>query len=481
MAHDILIVDDEDDIRMLIAGILEDEGYETREADTSTVALSQVGSRRPSLIILDIWLEGSDLDGMQLLETLQRDHPPVPIVMISGHGSIEMAVQAIKMGAYDFIEKPFKSDRLLVIVSRAIEAARLRRENEELKLRAGAEGELTGKSTAISQLRQAIEKAAPTGSRVLISGSAGSGKEVVARMLHKLSHRTNQPFVVINCATMAPESLELELFGSEAGTTGADNTPARVGLFEQAHAGTLLLDEVGDMPLETQGKIVRALQEQTFVRVGGTQKIHVDVRVVATTTRDLQAEIAKEKFREDLYYRLNVVPLEVPNLAKRREDVPLLVEHFMQQSAQVAGLTPRVIGTDAMASLQGYAWPGNVRQLRNVIDWLLIMTPADSDKPIQVDMLPPEIGAISPSILRQDSNVELLSLPLRDAREEFERQYLSAQVTRFGGNISRTASFVGMERSALHRKLKLLGVHNSAVGVGRTGNGSVEDATSSSA
>jgi len=260
MAHDILIVDDEDDIRMLIAGILEDEGYETREADTSAVALSQVGSRRPSLIILDIWLEGSDLDGMQLLETLQRDHPHVPIVMISGHGSIEMAVQAIKMGAYDFIEKPFKSDRLLVIVSRAIEAARLRRENEELKLRAGAEGELTGKSTAISQLRQAIEKAAPTGSRVLISGSAGSGKEVVARMLHKLSHRTNQPFVVINCATMAPESLELELFGSEAGTTGAGNTPARVGLFEQAHAGTLLLDEVGDMPLETQGKIVRALR-----------------------------------------------------------------------------------------------------------------------------------------------------------------------------------------------------------------------------
>ncbi len=481
MAHDILIVDDEDDIRLLIAGILEDEGYETREANDSAVALTQVGSRRPSLIILDIWLEGSDLDGMQLLEVLQRDHPGVPVVMISGHGSIEMAVQAIKMGAYDFIEKPFKSDRLLVIVARAIEAARLRRENQELRLRAGAEGELTGKSLAINQLRQAIEKAAPTGSRVLISGPAGSGKEVAARMLHKLSHRAGQPFVVINCATMAPDSMELELFGSEADATTGDNAPARVGLFEQAHAGTLLLDEVGDMPLETQGKIVRALQEQTFVRVGGTQNINVDVRVVATTTRDLQEEITKGHFREDFYYRLNVVPLEVPNLAQRREDVPLLVEHLMQQSAQVAGLPPRKIGTDAMAALQAYAWPGNVRQLRNVIDWLLIMTPADSEKPVQVDMLPPEIGTISPAILRQETNVELLSLPLRDAREEFERQYLSAQVTRFGGNISRTASFVGMERSALHRKLKLLGVQSGTAGNGQSGNGSAEDATRSGA
>lgn len=481
MANDILIVDDEDDIRLLIAGILEDEGYETRNANDSTLALSHVSTRRPNLIILDIWLEGSDLDGMELLEALQRDHPQVPIVMISGHGSIEMAVQAIKMGAYDFIEKPFKSDRLLVIVSRAIEAARLRRENEELKLRAGAEGELTGKSPAINQLRHAIEKAAPTGSRVLISGPAGSGKEVAARMLHKLSHRTDQPFVVINCATMAPESMELELFGSEADSSTSVDATARFGLFEQAHTGTLVLDEVGDMPLETQGKIVRALQEQTFVRVGGSQKINVDVRVVATTTRDLQTEIANGNFREDLFYRLNVVPLEVPNLAQRREDVPLLAEHFMQLSAQVAGLTPRVIGTDAMASLQSYAWPGNVRQLRNVIDWLLIMTPADSDKPVQVDMLPPEIGTISPSILRQETNVELLSLPLRDAREEFERQYLSAQVTRFGGNISRTASFVGMERSALHRKLKLLGVQGSVVAVGRSGNGSTEDASSSGA
>ncbi len=481
MADDILIVDDEDDIRLLIAGILEDEGYETRDAHDSAAALSQVGLRRPYLIILDIWLEGSDLDGMQLLEVLQRDHPHVPIVMISGHGSIEMAVQAIKMGAYDFIEKPFKTDRLLVIAARAIEAARLRRENEELRLRAGAEGELTGKSPAINQLRQAIEKAAPTSSRVLISGPAGSGKEVVARMLHQMSRRTHQPFVVINCATMAPESLELELFGVEADPTGGDISPVRIGLFEQAHAGTLLLDEVGDMPLETQGKIVRALQEQTFLRIGGTRKIDVDVRVVATTTRDLQAEIAAGNFREDLYYRLNVVPLEVPNLAQRREDVPPLIEHFMQQSAQVSGMAPRKIGTDAMAALQSYAWPGNVRQLRNVIDWLLIMTPADSDKPIQVDMLPPEIGAISPSILRQDTSVELLSLSLRDAREEFERQYLSAQVTRFGGNISRTATFVGMERSALHRKLKLLGVHNSVVGAGRPRNGATEDVTSSGA
>ncbi len=463
MAHDILIVDDEDDIRLLISGTLEDEGYETRQANNSDTAISQIGSRRPNLIILDIWLEGSKIDGMELLDILQNDYPEIPIIMISGHGSIEMAVEAIKNGAYDFIEKPFKSDRLLVIASRAIEAAQLKRENEELKLRAGAEGELTGNSTAINQLRHSIKKAAPTGSRVLISGPAGSGKEVVARMLHKLSTRAKQPFIVINCATMAPESMELELFGSEIETRGGSNSPSRVGLFEQAHTGTLLLDEVGDMPIETQGKIVRALQEQTFLRIGGKEKIKVDVRVVATTTRDLVDDIANGNFREDLYYRLNVVPLEVPNLAQRRDDIPYLAEYFMQQSAQLSGLAPRKIGTDAMASLQAYAWPGNVRQLRNVIDWLLIMTPVEEGRSIQVDMLPPEIGGISPSVLRKDRNVELLSMQLRDAREEFERQYLSAQVTRFGGNISRTASFVGMERSALHRKLKILGIQNGMI------------------
>ena len=464
MAHDILIVDDEDDIRLVISGVLADEGYETREASDGDQALAEIDGRRPNLVILDIWLEGSRLDGLEVLDVLRTEHPEVPVVMISGHGTIETAVQAIKSGAYDFIEKPFKTDRLLLIVQHAIEAARLRRENAELRLRSGGDAELVGVSPAITQLRSAVDRVAPTGSRVLISGPAGAGKEVVARLLHRRSSRSEQPFVVVNCATMAPDRMELELFGQEASRTG-DGAPEKVGLFERAHGGTLLLDEVADMPLETQGKIVRVLQDQTFERVGGSTRISVDVRVMATTTRDLTQEIADGGFREDLYYRLNVVPLDVPSLVQRREDVPVLVEHFMRQATAAAGRAPRAIGPDATAALQAYSWPGNVRQLRNVIEWLLIMGPSEADEPIRVSHLPPEIGSTGPKILHSDAAVEMLGLPLRDAREEFERQYLAAQVTRFGGNISRTASFVGMERSALHRKLKSLGLH----GVGGDG------------
>ena len=459
MAHDILIVDDEDDIRLLISGVLADEGYETREASDGDTALSEINARRPNLVVLDIWLEGSRLDGLEILEVLRRDHPDVPVVMISGHGTIETAVQAIKAGAYDFIEKPFKSDRLLLIVQHAIEAARLRRENAELRLRSGGDAELIGVSPAMAQLRASIDKIAPTGSRVLIGGPAGSGKEIVARMLHQRSGRSQQPFVVVNCATMAPDRMEFELFGREARHAAADNQPEKVGLFERAHGGTLLLDEVADMPIETQGKIVRVLQDQTFERIGGSTRISVDVRVMATTTRNLTEEIASGNFREDLYYRLNVVPLSVPSLAQRREDVPILAAYFMQQATTASGRPLRQIGPDATAALQAYGWPGNVRQLRNVIEWLLIMAAGDTDEPIRVGNLPPEIGNTSPKILRNDATVEMLGLPLRDAREEFERQYLAAQVIRFGGNISRTASFVGMERSALHRKLKSLGVH----------------------
>lgn len=470
MAHDILIVDDEDDIRLLISGVLADEGYETREAADGEMALREIDGRRPNLVVLDIWLEGSRLDGLEVLEVLRRDHPEVPVVMISGHGTIETAVQAIKTGAYDFIEKPFKTDRLLLVVQHAIEAARLRRENAELRLRSGGDAKLVGESSVISQLRAAIAKVAPTGSRVLISGPAGSGKEVAARLLHQQSSRGQQPFVVVNCATMAPDRMELELFGQEDIRESGDSVPAKVGLFERAHGGTLLLDEIADMPLETQGKIVRVLQDQTFERVGGSNRISVDVRVMATTTRDLNEEIASGNFREDLYYRLNVVPLIVPSLAQRRDDVPVLAGYFMSQSATASGLSPRTIGPDAMAALQAYSWPGNVRQLRNVIEWLLIMSTSDNTTPIRMDDLPPEIGTNSPKILRTNTSVEMLGLPLRDAREEFERQYLAAQVTRFGGNISKTASFVGMERSALHRKLKALGVHNSGNGLETTAN-----------
>jgi len=457
MAEDILIVDDEDDIRMLISGVLEDEGYETREAASAEAALEEIATRRPNLIILDIWLEGSRLDGMELLHILRREHPGVPVVMISGHGSIETAVQAIKVGAYDYIEKPFKTDRLILIVSRAIEAFRLRRENRELRLRAGPETELIGESASMSQLRQAVGKVAPTGSRVLIKGAAGSGKEVAARMIHEHSRRAEQPFVIVNCAAMAPERMEAELFGVEA-ARASDQEGRKIGLFEQAHNGTLVLDEIGDMPLETQGKIVRVLQEQTFTQVGGNRKIAVDVRVVATTTRDLEVEIRAGKFREDLFYRLNVVPLEVPDLAERREDIPKLAEHFMRRASETGGMPVRRIGPDAMTALQSHEWPGNVRQLRNVIEWLLIMAPADPQMPIRADMLPPELVDRTPPALQGAGQTEFLSLSLRDAREEFERQYLEAQVNRFGGNISKTATFVGMERSALHRKLKSLGV-----------------------
>ncbi len=458
MAHDILIVDDEADIRALIAGILEDEGHNTREAANSDEALEGIRARRPNLVIQDIWLQGSRLDGLEVLDAVKRDHPEVPVVMISGHGNIETAVQAIKQGAYDFIEKPFKADRLLLVVERAVEAARLRRENEELRLRSGSAGELVGGALGILQVRQAVEKVAPTNSRVLITGPAGSGKEIVARQIHARSRRADGPFIVINCAAMHPDRMEMELFGTEHGLDGPD-TPRKIGTFEQAHGGTLLLDEVADMPLETQGKIVRVLQDQMFERVGGGKRVEVDVRVIASTNRDLQSEMTAGHFREDLFYRLNVVPVKMPALRDRREDIPALARHFMTLAAAAAGVQPRTVGEDAMAALQAYDWPGNVRQLRNVMDWLLIMAPGDAKEPIRADMLPGEIGAITPAVLRWEKSSEIMTLPLREARELFEREYLLAQVNRFAGNISRTAAFVGMERSALHRKLKLLGVN----------------------
>ncbi|MGD9743050.1 MAG: sigma-54-dependent transcriptional regulator [Dongiaceae bacterium] len=457
MARDILIVDDEADIRLLLAGVLKDEGYETREAAHSDGALDAIRNRRPNLLLLDIWLQGSALDGMQILEIVKREHPNVPVVMISGHGNVETAVAAIKQGAYDFIEKPFKADRLLLVVERAIEAMRLKREYEELRQRAGGEGELVGQSVVMTQLRQAIERVAPTGSRVLISGPAGSGKEVAARMMHRLSRRADGPFVALNCATMHPDRLEVELFGEEEQAEG-DNGRLKIGTLEQAHGGTLLLDEVADMPIETQGKIVRVLQEQTFTRVGGNRRVQVDVRVIASTNRDLTQEMSNGRFRQDLYYRLNVVPLRVPALRERREDIPLLVDYLMSRSAEASGGAVRRLAEDAVVALQTYVWPGNVRQLRNMIDWLLIMAPGDAGEPVGARHLPPDIAGRSSATIGAMGNGELMGLPLREARELFEKHYLDAQVARFGGNISRTATFIGMERSALHRKLRSLGL-----------------------
>ncbi len=454
---EILIVDDEPDIRLLIEAILRDEGFEARSAGTADEAIEAYRVRRPNLVILDVWLQGSKLDGIGILDVLHQEQPRVPVVMISGHGTIETAVAAIQRGAYDFIEKPFNSDRLLLVVRRALEAAKLTAENAELRLRVGDENTLIGEGNGIAALRTAVERVAPTGSRVLISGPPGAGKETVARMIHAKSRRAEGPFVALNCAILAPERFEAEIFGMEAGAD-AHATPRRVGVLERAHGGTLLLDEISDMPLETQSKIARVLQDQSFERVGGSgQRVKVDVRVLASTVRDLTVEITAGRFREDLYYRLAVVPLRVPPLRERREDIPALAANFLARAAQASGLPARPLGSDAIAALQAHEWPGNVRQLRNIMDWLMIMHAAEVEM-FRAEHLPTELSAHAPRALAIDPAADVMALPLREARDVFETQYLQAQLLRHGGNISRTANFVGMERSALHRKLKQLGI-----------------------
>jgi len=455
MASDILIVDDEVDIRELVAGILQDEGHGTRTAGDSDQALAAVVARRPNLVFLDIWLQGSRLDGLQLLDLLKQEHPDLPIVMISGHGNIETAVSAIKRGAYDFIEKPFKADRLLLVADRTLENSRLRREVRELKQLGPLASSIVGHSPAANQLRQTIERVGPTNSRVLIVGPSGSGKELTARTLHALSARADGPFIVINAAAIMPEQMEVELFGVEAGNSTQSR---KVGALEEAHGGTLFIDEIADMPRETQNKILRVLVDQTFQRVGGSTKVTVDVRIVSSTSRDIEADIAAGKFREDLYHRLSVVPIRVPGLADRRDDLPELVEYFMTQISQTTGLPKRTVGSDALAVLQSHDWPGNVRQLRNNVERLMILTGGDPQAVITAAMLPQDVSSMIPAMPNGKGGDHLMTLALREAREVFEREYLLAQISRFDGNISRTAEFVGMERSALHRKLKALGI-----------------------
>jgi len=455
MASDILIVDDEADIRELVAGILQDEGYNTRTARDSDDAITSIRARRPNLVFLDIWLQGSRLDGLQLLDSLKGEHPDLPVVMISGHGNIETAVAAIKQGAYDFIEKPFKADRLVLVADRALETSRLKREVKELKQLTPLATMLIGHSTALNQLRQTIEKVSPTNSRILIVGPPGAGKELSARTIHAQSGRSGGPFVVINAAAITPERMEIELFGVEQ-SNGAQ--ARKVGALEEAHGGTLFIDEIGDMPRETQNKILRVLVDQTFQRVGGSTKVVVDVRIVSSTSRNIEADIAGGRFREDLYHRLSVVPFRVPALAERRDDIPTLIDHFMDQISQATGLPKRQIGEDAMAVLQSHDWPGNVRQLRNNVERLMILAGGAPEAVINASMLPQDVGSMVPSMPAGNGGEHLMGMPLRDAREAFEREYLKAQISRFGGNISRTAEFVGMERSALHRKLKALGM-----------------------
>ena len=451
MALDILIVDDEADIRELVAGVLEDEGYETRGAADADAAMEALAARRPSLVLLDVWLQGSRLDGLQILEEIKKRDPTIPVLMISGHGNIDTAVAAIRKGASDFIEKPFEADRLLHMVARATETERLRRENQALRAKVGQEEELTGTSSAINAVRATIKRVAGTGSRVLITGPAGVGKEVAARMLHNWSGRADAPFVIVTAARMDPERVEEELFGVED-----PSGLVRPGYLEQAHGGTLYLDEVADMPLTTQAKILRVLTDQSFTRVSGQRQVKVDVRFITSTARNLVEEIEQKNFREDLYYRLNVVPLTIPSLSERREDIPALVEHYLARFAAERRLPSPEVAGDAMAALQAMEWPGNVRQLRNIIERTIILAPSEQMARIELDMLP--IENMSGDNDEQIFSQSIMTSPLREARENFEREYLRIQIKRFSGNISRTAGFIGMERSALHRKLKLLGL-----------------------
>lgn len=458
---DILIVDDERDIRKLIGDILEDEGYSTRLAGNSSEAMSEINSEPPALLILDIWLKDSKMDGIDILKAVKRDNPAVPVVIISGHGNIEIAVAAIKQGAYDFIEKPFNIDQLMVVIRRAMEASRLRRENQKLRRRDANDSEMIGESTALKVLIGQLEKVTKSNGRVLLTGPAGCGKEVAARYIHARSNRAQGPFVTVNCAGVAPETMEDVLFGRESAERGVEP-----GLLEQAHGGVIYFDEVADMPLGTQSKILRVLVDQQFVRVGGHDKVRVDLRVLSSTNRDLTEAISSGSFREELYHRLNVVPIAVPALADRREDIPQLVSHFIERFNATQGLPSRPLSDDAIALLQTMVWPGNVRQLKNLIERVLIL--GESKGEITAAELPQEHGAGPSDDDRVVLSGTLATMPLREAREAFEREYLLTQINRFGGNISRTANFVGMERSALHRKLKSLGVVTGTKGGSRS-------------
>ncbi len=453
MALDILIVDDEQDIRDLVSGVLEDEGYAPRAAGSSDSALEAIAERRPSLVLLDVWLQGSRLDGLDLLDEIKRRDPSLPVLMMSGHGNLDTAVAAIRRGAVDFIEKPFEAAHLLHLVSRATETERLRRENASLKAQIGGEEELTGSSASINAVRATLKRVAATGSRVLITGPAGVGKEVAARLLHMWSNRATAPFMVVSSAMMEPERVEEELFGVED-----SGELVRPGLLEQAHGGTLFLDEISDMPMTTQAKILRVLTDQSFTRVGGQRVVKVEFRVVSATSRDLAEAIAAGRFREDLYYRLNVVPVHISPLSERREDIPGLIDHFVARYANERRVLPPGVAGDAIAALQAYDWPGNVRQLRNVVERTIILAPGDRIGQIDLDMLPPEVLGSQGDANVGNAASAIMGAPLREARETFEREYLRIQIRRFSGNISRTASFIGMERSALHRKLKLLGM-----------------------
>jgi two-component system nitrogen regulation response regulator NtrX len=446
---DILVIDDEQDIRELIGDILADEGHSTRLARNSQTAFEQINLAEPDLIILDIWLKDSEFDGIDILKKTKRDNPGIPVVIISGHGNIEIAVAAVKQGAYDFIEKPFNIDQLLVVVGRALEASSLRRENRSLRGSDARECVLVGQSPAFKNLKSQLDKIAATNARVMLAGPAGAGKEIAARYIHAHSLRSEGPFVSVNSASIGPAQMDEVLFGRE-GESGI-----QPGLLEKAHGGVLFFDEVAEMPLETQSRILRVLVDQSFSRVGGADTVRVDIRFISATTRDLQAEIDAGRFRIELYHRLNVVPVNVPSLSDRVEDIPILVPYFIEHFNKDQGLPKREVSGSAIRELQLQSWPGNIRQLRNTLERILIL--GAENGPITPDEIP-EGTAESNSSETLEIPPDLMAMPLREARLAFETDYLKAQIARFRGNISQTAKFVGMERSALHRKLKTLGI-----------------------
>lgn len=463
MSLDVLVIDDEADIRDLISDILKDEGCIVRSASNSSQAFKAISERVPSIIILDIWLQGSELDGLGILEIVKKKYALMPVIVISGHGTVETAVSAIKMGAYDYIEKPFAHDKLTVMIKRAYESARLKRENIDLKSKVIDKTELVGTSVAINKLKCEIEKAGPTAGRVMVFGDPGSGKELVARLIHKKSKKCNGPFIIFSPTCMSAERVQQELFGEPEKQDINGVFTKRQSILEAANNGTLYIDEIADLPMVSQGKLLKFLQDQMFEKVSLGKKIKLDVRFISGTTKNLVSEIQHNRFREDLYYRLNVVPIKVPPLSERREDIPLLGKYFVKQLSKFSGLKEREFSEEAIVGLQAYNWPGNIRQLRNIIEWTLIMNPVrgNEDGIVRADMLPSDVLSNTTVITKPETNIDMMSMPLREAREVFERQYLSAQMSRFNNNISKTSAFVGMERSALHRKLKLLSIHNS--------------------
>lgn len=463
MSLDVLVIDDEVDIRDLISDILKDEGFSVRSGSNSSQAFKAIAEKVPAVMILDIWLQGSELDGLGILEIVKKKYPLMPVIVISGHGTIETAVSAIKMGAYDYIEKPFAHDKLVVMIKRAYESARLKRENIDLRSKVIDKTELVGTSGAINKLKCEVEKAGPTAGRVMIFGEPGSGKELVARLIHKKSKKSNGPFIIFSPTCMTAERVQQELFGEPEKQDVNGVFTKRQSILEAANNGTLYIDEIADLPMVSQGKLLKFLQDQMFEKVSLGKKIKLDVRFISGTTKNLTNEIQHNRFREDLYYRLNVVPIKVPSLSERREDIPLLAKYFVKQLSKFSGLKEREFAEEAIAGLQAYNWPGNIRQLRNIIEWTLIMNPVkgNDDGVVRADMLPSDVLSNTAVIVKPETNIDMMSMPLREAREVFERQYLSAQMSRFNNNISKTSAFVGMERSALHRKLKLLSIHNS--------------------